>query len=266
MRIVIPASGVPQLEAPSDFEHFSIAVDPAVSGDLPVVLARVAEHASGDDHAWVRPDAVRALSPLTGQADWDSGFRKMINFAASHGWTDDSGRIRAHIEVIQSSALIDAAGFKDAMRRFASGVCVVATGAGDERCGMTVSAFSSVSAEPPTVLVCVNRNSSNHARLTGSQRFSVNILGAGQDEIAMTFAGQRGIFGADRFDAAWQDSPHGAPVLRDAHHSVLCASEAMFEVGSHTILIGRVIDAFAGSSDQPLLNYNGSLCTTAKAA
>lgn len=266
MRIIVPASGVPQLGAPADFKRFSIAVDPAASKHLPASLARVADYAGDDDHAWVRPDAVRALSSMAGQPEWDAGFRAMIDYAASHGWTDGNGRIRAHIEIIEPAKPIDVAEFKDAMRRFASGVCVVATGSGADRCGMTVSAFSSVSADPPTVLVCVNRNSSSHARLTGAERFSVNILGAGQEEVAMSFAGQRNLFGADRFDATWRDTPEGAPVLDDAHHWVLCASEAMFEVGSHTILVGRVIEAVAGSSDHPLLNYNGSLCTTSRAA
>lgn len=276
MRIVIPASGEPRLEAPDEFTRFSIAVDPALADRLPVALARVADHAAEDAHAWVRPDAVRALSPLAGQAAWDAGFRAMMDVAAGHGWIDGNGRIRAHVEVMAQPERIDTAGFKDAMRRFASGVCVVATGTGGDRCGMTVSAFSSVSAEPPTVLVCLNRGAASHARLTGAERFSVNILGEGQDEVAMAFAGRRGLHGAARFDAGWRDGDgrdgdgrdggFGAPVLETAHHTVLCAAEARFEVGSHTILVGRVVQAVAGTAAHPLLNYNGALCTTAKAA
>ena len=258
MRIVLTSGALPRLEGAADFKRFSVVVDPLLRPELASAVAPIGDLAD-QDHVWVRPDAIRAICPLAGDAEWVAGFDAMIGFAAKHGWTDNAGRIRAHIEVLEAPAPVEAGVFRDAMRRFASGVCVVAAGDGDGRCGMTVSAFTSVSADPPMVLVCLNRSAFAHSCLTGAERFSINILSAQQEELAMLFAGQRGVHGADRFDGDWHQSAAGAPVLTTAHHSIVCAMETQHASGSHTILVGRVVAASSGNDDGALLNYNGAL-------
>jgi flavin reductase (DIM6/NTAB) family NADH-FMN oxidoreductase RutF len=258
MRIVLTAGAAPRLEGATDFKRFSLALDPLLDADRRAAVAAVAE-LDDADHAWVRPDAVRAISPFAGRHEWEDGFAAMVGFAGKHGWVDAQGRIRAHIERAETPPAVGADAFRSAMRRFASGVCIVAAGEGASRCGMTVSAFSSVSAEPPMVLVCLNRSSSAHACLTGAMAYSINILGAGQSGEAMLFAGQRGKHGADRFGAEWRQGAHGAPILITALHSLVCASAAQYEAGSHTVLIGRVIDAVAGAEDAALVNFEGAL-------
>lgn len=265
MRIVLTSAGPPRLEGPADFKRFSLAVAPQLMTDPRAAVAPVADLDEGG-HAWVRPDAVRAISPMAGRSDWETGFAAMMDFAAKHGWIDDQGRIRAHIEAFEGPPAVDADVFRKAMRRFASGVCIVAAGEGEDRRGMTVSAFSSVSADPPMVLVCLNRSASAHDKLTDSPSFSVNILGAGQEELAMLFAGQRDLYGADRFDGSWSDHRLGAPVLTDALHSIVCATEAQHVAGTHTVLIGRVTDAAAGRGEAALVNYDGAMGAGIRAA
>lgn len=265
MRIVLNAGAPPRLEGAADFKRFSLALDPMLEADRRLAVASVAELDEGG-HAWVRPDAVRAICPLSGRPEWEAGFSAMIGFAAKHGWIDTQGRVRAHIERTEALPTVDADTFKGAMRRFASGVCIVASGEGAGRQGMTVSAFSSVSADPPMVLVCLNRSCSAHAGLTSAATYSINILGAGQTEEAMLFAGQRDRHGAGRFGPDWRQGAQGAPLLTTALHSLVCASAAQYEAGSHTVLIGRVIDATAGEGDAALVNFDGKLGPTMRAA
>lgn len=257
MRIVLTSGALPRLEGASDFKHFSVAVDPLLADDIATAAAPIGDMAD-KEHVWVNPHAIRALCPLAGDADWAKGFDAMVGFAAQHGWTDDRGRIRAHVELLDTPSPVEPGVFRDAMRRFASGVCVVAAGEQDSRCGMTVSAFTSVSAEPPMILVCLNRSASSHDCVTGAPTFSVNILSAQQEEQAMLFAGARGLHGAARFDDTWTET-EGAPVLTTAHHAIVCAKETQHTAGSHTVLIGRVIAATMGEDDGALLNYNGAL-------
>lgn len=265
MRIHLSAGAPPRLESPGDFKRFSIALDPALAGDQAAALAPVGElDAQKTGHAWVRPDAVRALSAMAGQPEWEASFASMVEYATRYGWVDSAGRIMAHLEWLETPPVVAPQAFRDAMRRFASGVCIVATGEGDNRCGMTVSAFTSVSADPPMVLVCLNRASGSHDCLTGAQSYSINILGGGQEETAMLFAGQRGVHGAARFDDAWRQSASGAPVLATAHHSIVCTSAAQHAAGSHTVLIGRVIESFEGQGNAALVNYEGVMGQTSR--
>ncbi|KAA2315088.1 flavin reductase [Pseudooceanicola sediminis] len=264
MRIVLKPGLAPRLEGASDFRSFSIALDPRLQGDLRTAAAPVG-HAEGD-HVWVRPDAVRALCATAGDGAWSEGFAAMVSFAKAHGWVDPSGCIRAHVELLDEPAPVSVDAFRQAMRRFASGVCIVAAGEGDQRIGMTVSAFSSVSAEPPLVLVCLNRSAGSHDSLVNASSYAINILGAEQEEEAMLFAGQRGLHGADRFGLGWQQSDSGAPVLTSAHHTLVCQSEAQHPAGSHTVLIGRVIDIIPGRGTAALVNYDGAMGVTSHAA
>ena len=263
MRIHLSAGAPPRLEGPGDFKRFSIALDPSLAADTAAALAPVGEpDAEKTDHAWVRPDAVRAISPMAGQAEWEASFAGMVEYANRYGWVDSAGRIMAHLEWLETPQVVEAETFLKAMRRFASGVCIVAAGEGESRCGITVSAFSSVSAEPPMVLVCLNRKSGSHDCLTSAGSYSINILGAEQEEAAMLFAGARGVHGAARFDDSWTKSASGAPVLKTAHHSIVCTSVAQYPAGSHTVLIGQVIESFDGKGHAALVNYEGAMGPT----
>jgi flavin reductase (DIM6/NTAB) family NADH-FMN oxidoreductase RutF len=268
MRIVLSPGALPRLEGAGDFKTFAVALDNRSNVALKAAVAPVADLDHDKAHVWVRPDAIRAISPLAGQPEWEARFAEMLGFAGRHGWVDEKGRVRAHLESIDVQPTIDADLFRRAMRRFASGVCVVAAGEGGERRGITVSAFSSVSLEPPMVLVCVNRSTAAHQKLTTSSHFSVNILGAGQEEVAFLFAGQRDLRGAARFDENWTNHRFGVPVLNSALHSIVCASEAHHVVGSHTIMIGRAVDALTNwhEGSAALINYEGAMGHSVRSA
>ena len=125
MRIVIAHSGPPRLEDPCDFTRFSILMDGGFRS-APGAALRGIGRLSCDGHAWVRPDCLRALLPVDLPADWEAGFARMTEFARSRGWIGEGGAIRAHIEFRERPEAVSNDAFRNAMRKFASGVCVVA--------------------------------------------------------------------------------------------------------------------------------------------
>ncbi len=148
----------------------------------------------------------------------------------------------------------DAAAFKRAMRHVPTGVTVVTTTKAGEPRGMTVNAFASVSADPPTILICVNREARSYLFIASSRVFCVNVLAGEQRELAERFSGrvrERQFEGVDyRIDAT------GAPVLGGAVAHFDCELAEEHHAGSHSIMIGRVLacDARTGS---PLGYFNG---------
>ncbi len=131
--------------------------------------------------------------------------------------------------------------FKSAMRRFASGVCIVTTQANGIVHGFTVSAFTSVSAEPPQVLVCVNRTATAHPLISSAGRFCVNILGVEQRALAERFSGGDK---ATRFAGIdYRLGPAGSPILPDVLAFFDCTLAEEYSAGTHTIFVGNVIEA-----------------------
>lgn len=149
---------------------------------------------------------------------------------------------------------VDEQQFKDALGRFASGVTVVTVADGDERTGLTVSAFSSLSLEPPYILICINNASSALALLERTKQFAVSILSAEQSDISNRFASHT----EDKFDGIkYHLGQSGLPVLDDALVTLECALVNTFPGGDHTIYIGRVDAATVDSSKSPLLYFHG---------
>jgi flavin reductase (DIM6/NTAB) family NADH-FMN oxidoreductase RutF len=144
--------------------------------------------------------------------------------------------------------------FRSVLGRFPSGVTVVTTkGPDDSDSGMTVSAFSSVSLEPPLVLICIEKTASAYQALTSSTGFVVNILSAGQEQIARRFA----IVDIDRFEGVgYSRSQNGFAVLDDALGLIECSTVAQHDAGDHTVIVGEVEAARAGMGT-PLLYYRG---------
>jgi flavin reductase len=142
--------------------------------------------------------------------------------------------------------------FTNAMRRAVSGVSIVTTNGEFGRYGLTVSSMTSVSAEPPMLLVCVNRNSIAHDAIARNHRFAVNVLSAQQQNLAASFAG------SDLYGPAynlssddWTGSPGGLPRVVDAAAYFECELDTAVAAGTHSIFIGRVTKSL-GADETPL--------------
>jgi 3-hydroxy-9,10-secoandrosta-1,3,5(10)-triene-9,17-dione monooxygenase reductase component len=142
--------------------------------------------------------------------------------------------------------------FRDTMARWPSGVTVVTALDGDEPVGMTAASFSSLSLDPPLVLVCVSRAANSHDGLVRAPGFAVHILGSGQADVSAAFAEP----GPLKFDEhPHETGPFGAPLLPFGVALLVCAHHAALEGGDHTILLGRVIETELAGTD-PLVYCN----------
>jgi 3-hydroxy-9,10-secoandrosta-1,3,5(10)-triene-9,17-dione monooxygenase reductase component len=148
----------------------------------------------------------------------------------------------------------DPAAFRAVMRRHPSGVTVVTSLREGEPRGITLSAFASVSTDPPMLLICVNREARSYLYISSSRIFCVNLLGAGQRELAERFSGR--IKERQFDDIAWSTDVTGAPVLSGTVGHFDCAVDAEHHAGSHSIFIGRVL-ACAAQAGAPLGYYEG---------
>lgn len=148
---------------------------------------------------------------------------------------------------------VAAAAFVEGMRGAVTGVNIVTTDGAAGRFGVTVSAFSSVSAEPPMVLVCINQRSPVSDALARNKCFAVNVLSTMQQNLADSFAGSPGRWTPYDFDLArWNASITGAPVLSGAVAGFDCALATTVDAGTHRIFIGRVVGVATAARD-PLL-------------
>jgi flavin reductase (DIM6/NTAB) family NADH-FMN oxidoreductase RutF len=148
--------------------------------------------------------------------------------------------------------------FRGAMRHLAGGVSVITVGRDNDISGMTVTSVSSLSIEPATLIVSVNRESSSWPLLRRHGAFGVNILNADQLDIAERFAGKGGVKGADRFAGAkWRTGLSGTPLLEGALAAIDCEVEDVFERHSHAIVIGRVLDVRTSEPAGALIYWQG---------
>jgi flavin reductase len=151
---------------------------------------------------------------------------------------------------------VDANQFKNALKLWASGVTVVTAQSPEHGLkGMTATSFSSVSVEPPQILVCLNQATDTGAVVLEQQQFAVNILSSEQQAVSNQFAG--GASQEERFaSVAWQAGENGAPLLSEALASLECKVVQQVQAGSHWIVIGEVQNVVCRSGE-PLLYYNG---------
>jgi flavin reductase (DIM6/NTAB) family NADH-FMN oxidoreductase RutF len=148
--------------------------------------------------------------------------------------TNANSRLAADIPQVAVSA------FRDAMRQLPGGVSVITAGIGEDRSGMTVISVSSLTIDPPSIVMCVNRQSSTWPLLQRYRAFGVNILGAGQQAVADRLTGRGGLKGPARFaDAGWITLVTGVWLLSDALAVLDCEVEEMIDRHSHSLVIGR---------------------------
>lgn len=157
-----------------------------------------------------------------------------------------------------------AVGSGDALRHvmsaFIAGVTIVSTIWEGVAHAMTATAFSSVSLEPPLVLVCVSRKSRFHAAVLGAGRWAVSLLRSDQEQIARHFANRGRDLKTQFNQVAHRPAPaSGAPLIDGAHAWLDCETLATYEGGDHTIVVGHVVRASREApSGWPLAYYRGS--------
>ncbi len=146
--------------------------------------------------------------------------------------------------------------FKRAMGQFASGVTVVTTKHGETPIGITASSFTSLSLDPPLVIVSLNKKLFTHNVIADSGFFAVNVLSARQLELGMRFAGMKPEI-KDRFAGLdIHTAVTGSPLLPESLAWVDCTVWATYDGGDHTIFVGEVKDLSVSDSDMPLLYHN----------
>lgn len=151
---------------------------------------------------------------------------------------------------------IDSDQFKDALRHFASGVTIVTIKAGEQIHGLTVSAFASISPEPPLVSVMIDHRHKAHELIEREGAvFAINILRRDQQELSNRFAFLKD---GDRFaQGAWLTASTGAPVLADCLAWLDCTIHSRLVAGTHTIYVGKVEEVGIPYPDaDPLVYWN----------
>ena len=143
--------------------------------------------------------------------------------------------------------------YTQAMGQHVASVCVITTSLGAQRHGLTATAVSSVSAQPPRLLVCVNRSSFTHAKIGEAGVFCVNVLSESQDIVAKAFAGMLGPR-VDRFGVAeWTTLRTGAPALVGAAAVFDCVIGDRLEQSTHTVFFGDVVGVSSRLGQDTLL-------------
>lgn len=158
--------------------------------------------------------------------------------------------------------MIDPTQFKQGMRHLAAGVTMITTFDAGQPHGLVATAVCSVSAEPPTLLVCINRSGGTHDAIARSERFCVNVLESEQGVVAQRFlAAERD----QRFNVcAWTTLATGAPVIEGCLASFDCRVANALQSGTHTVFFGHVVAVRAAPGGPPLVYHNGTYATLAR--
>jgi flavin reductase (DIM6/NTAB) family NADH-FMN oxidoreductase RutF len=162
------------------------------------------------------------------------------------------------VRAVSIEAEVTASDFRNAMRQLTGGVSVITAGKGRDISGMTVTSVSSLSVDPPSLIVSLNREASSWPLVKRYGLFGVNILTSDQIDIAERFTGKGGLKGADRFTGArWTTRASGVPLLADALAAIDCEVEDVVERHSHAIVIGRVLDVAVSTRTAALAYWQG---------
>ncbi|WP_027007729.1 flavin reductase family protein [Conexibacter woesei] len=160
---------------------------------------------------------------------------------------------------METTPAVDPARYREVIGSFATGVAIVTAHGPDGPAGLTTNAVTSLSLDPLLLIVCFDNGSRTLPIVQSAGRFAVNVLRAGQEDLARVFASKREA--TEKFDAATHTVAHGVPVLDDALAWIACDLESLTPAGDHTIGIGRVThlsaDDSPGATNDPLLFFRG---------
>jgi flavin reductase (DIM6/NTAB) family NADH-FMN oxidoreductase RutF len=149
----------------------------------------------------------------------------------------------------------DARTLRDAMGCFATGVTIITAHTADGKpIGLTANSFTSVSLDPPLLLVCIANNAGSAETLRSAEHFAVNVLQIGQQPVSNLFAGKS----EDRFAGTrWEVGEYGAPILPSSLGIFECKRHTLHEAGDHFLLVGQVEKASFEPRRDPLLYFRG---------
>ena len=158
------------------------------------------------------------------------------------------------------SPTVDAGAFREAMGSFPTGVTVVTVASGDGHIhGITVNSFSSVSLDPMLVLICLKKTSRGLGLIERAGAFAVNVLSAGQHDLARRFANRQRPVGPAMFDGVpFEPGVTGCPVLVDASASFDCRLRRSHPAGDHLIVLGEVVALVHRPQLEPLIFHAGT--------
>ena len=157
--------------------------------------------------------------------------------------------------VPEPARIVDPRLMREVLGHFASGVTVVTADTPDGPIGFTCQSFSSLSLEPPLVVIAPSRTSRTWPRLRDIGHFCVNVLAEDQVALSAQFARSN----ADKFaGVSWRPSPLGQPVLDDVVAWIDCELWAEYDGGDHTLVAARVLDLGADPGRRPLLFHRGA--------
>ncbi len=168
----------------------------------------------------------------------------------------------SHVRLVERSpevpAGISSAEFRAALRHLAGAVSVITARHGAQRSGLVATSVTGLSADPATLLVCVNQSSSTYPLIRDAGAFAVNVLPADRQDLAERFSGRHGHRGDERYESAlWSTLETGAPILADALVGLDCEVEDIVPRHSHGIVIGRVRATASQPAQAGLLYWRG---------
>lgn len=150
---------------------------------------------------------------------------------------------------------------KHAMRVYPQGVTVATTNGPSGPTGLTVSSFTSVSVDPPLILISIAKGSAMHDLFHEAKAYAVNFLADDQKSISDRFAGRTDI--KDRFEGLrYSTGVTGSPIIDGVRVAIECRAWQVYEGGDHSILVGKVVSAKTYNSKRPLLYYLQQYTTT----
>jgi flavin reductase (DIM6/NTAB) family NADH-FMN oxidoreductase RutF len=182
------------------------------------------------------------------------GGAQLVSVATRRGPAATDGAVRRAPSLRPYADAMDQRRFRDTVGAFPTGVTIVTARGADGPAGLTTNAFASLSLDPPLVLVCFDNASRTLAVVRQARRFAVNVLRAGQEDLAAVFASKR--VQAAKFAAVTHAEAHGVPVLDDALAWMVCDVHELVAGGDHTIGIGAVC-ALGRDDGEPLLFWRG---------
>jgi flavin reductase (DIM6/NTAB) family NADH-FMN oxidoreductase RutF len=152
-------------------------------------------------------------------------------------------------------------GLKQAMRAYPQGVTVATTIGPNGPTGLTVSSFTSVSVEPPLILISIAKGSAIHDLFHETKSYAINFLADDQKSVSDRFAGRTRV--KDRFEGlSFTKGVTGSPIIDGVRVAIECRAWRVYEGGDHSILVGRVVSAKAFNSKRPLVYYSQQYTTT----